>query len=142
MRPGAAKRKVGTAGRESSAEGLSAHLDRLHKNPGELLTMTSLAAGLFLATHFINKNLRSAPMGQHLEHHAGSLHVGLAEGGALGTLQKQDGFKGQRALHLGVQPIQIEVAVGLQPKLLARRFDDGVHLAVLGLCCRPLGGLG
>ena len=57
-------------------------------------------------------------MGHHLELHGGSFDVGLAQGGRLAVVDQQDVVDGQGAVHLQGDPVEVVVAVGLQPELL------------------------
>ena len=57
-------------------------------------------------------------MGHHLELHGGALDVGLAQGGRLAVVYQQHVVDGQGAVHLQGDPVEVVVAVGLEPELL------------------------
>ena len=92
---------------------LAAELNGRDHHPSQLLSMASLATGFFLPPHFIDQDLGPPAMGHHLELHAGSFDIGLPKGGSLGPVDQQHGVDGERATHLRLQSIDVQIAIGL-----------------------------
>jgi len=116
----------GSGAAAASGDGLAVQLDRLNHHPGELLTMTVLATRLLLGTHLVDHHLGTAAVGHHLELHSGACDERLTQGGALGVLQQQHRLEGDGLTLLGVDAVEVDVAIGLQPELLAGGGNDGV----------------
>jgi hypothetical protein len=92
--------------------------------------MAGLATGFLLAAHLVNQDLGPPTVGHHRQFHRGVLDVGLTQRDALGILDEQHGVQGDGAVHRRVHPVEVEVAIGLEPHLLATGVDDRVHGAV------------
>jgi hypothetical protein len=104
-------------GLERSADRLAAHGDGFNHHPGELLSVAILAPGFLLWSHFVHDDFRAAAVGHHLQRHTGIFDVGLAECGGCAVFHKQHVVELDRFINLGMDPVEVVVAIRLQPNL-------------------------